>query len=150
MAPDVTPGVSTRERLAQHKAEMSCNACHVLIDPIGLGFESYDAIGRYRTMDGGKAVDASGEVSKTDVDGPFKGVGELSAKLATSATVEACVGKQWFRYSMGRAEGVADTCSVASMAKTFHDAGADLRTLPMAIVQTPAFLYRRPLPGSTN
>jgi hypothetical protein len=51
---------------------------------------------------------------------------------------------------MGRAEGVADTCSVAAMAKTFHDAGADLRQLPMAIVQTPAFLYRRPLAGSTN
>jgi hypothetical protein len=150
MAPDVTPGVSTRERLTQHKSEMSCNACHVLIDPIGLGFEAYDAIGRYRTTDGGKPVDASGALSKTDVDGPFNGVSELSAKLATSATVEDCVGKQWFRYSMGRAEGVADTCSVAAMAKTFHDAGADLRTLPMAIVQTPAFLYRRPLAGSTN
>jgi hypothetical protein len=148
MAPEVTPGVSTRERLRQHEVSMECNVCHQMIDPIGLGFEHYDAIGRYRTMDGGKAVDASGKLSNTDVNGDFNGVVELASKLSTSATVESCVGKQWFRYAMGRAEGAADSCSVASMAKTFHDANGDLRTLPMAIVQTPAFLYRRPLAGS--
>jgi hypothetical protein len=148
MAPEVTPGVSTRERLKQHEMAMECSACHVLIDPIGLGFEHYDAIGRYRTMDGGKAVDSTGNLTSSDVNGPFDGVVELATKLSASPTVEACVGKQWFRYSMGRAEGAADSCSVAAMAKTFHDAGTDLRTLPMAIVQTPAFLYRRPLAGS--
>jgi len=145
-APEVTPGVSTRERLKQHEVAMECAACHVMIDPIGLGFEHYDAIGRYRTMDGGKPVDATGNVTNTtDINGPFDGVGELGTKLGGSVDVESCVGKQWFRYAMGRAEGVADACSIASLSKTFHDAGTDLRTLPMAIVQTPAFLYRRPL-----
>jgi hypothetical protein len=118
------------------------------MDPIGFGFENFDGIGRYRTTDGGKTVDASGALTGTDVDGMFTGVAQLGAMLAMSPTVESCVGKQWFRYAMGRAEGAADACSLAAMSKTFHDAGGDLRTLPMAIVQTPAFLYRRPL-GST-
>jgi hypothetical protein len=148
MAPDVTPGVSTRERLKQHEVNMTCAACHTLIDPVGLGFEHYDAIGRYRTMDGGKPVDATGALSRTDVDGPFDGVAQLGAMLARSATVESCVATQWFRYSIGRGEQAADACSVQALTKTFHDGGADLRALPAAIVQTPAFLYRRPLVGS--
>jgi hypothetical protein len=148
-APDIKPGVSTRERLTEHEVNAACSACHTLMDPIGFGFENFDGIGRTRTMDGGKAVDASGSLTGTDVDGMFTGVAALGAMLVKSPTVEACVGKQWFRYSMGRAEQDADTCSLAAMTKTFHDAGGDLRTLPMAIVQTPAFLYRRPLGGST-
>jgi hypothetical protein len=148
-APDIKPGVSTRERLTQHEVNAACSACHSLMDPIGFGFENFDGIGRYRTMDGGKAIDSSGQVTGTDVDGMFSGVGQLGSMLAMSPTVESCVGKQWFRYAMGRAEQDADACSLATMAKTFHDAGGDLRTLPMAIVQTPAFLYRRPLGGST-
>jgi hypothetical protein len=150
LAPEVKAGVSTRERLTEHETNATCAACHTLMDPIGFGFENYDAIGRYRTMDGGKPIDASGMLTGTDVDGAFTGVGQLGTKLAGSPTVEACVGKQWFRYAMARAEGDADACSLQAMAKTFHDAGGDLRTLPLAIVQTPAFLYRRPLAQGSN
>jgi hypothetical protein len=148
-APVIMPGVSTRDRLSMHETAAQCSACHSLMDPIGLGFENYDGIGAYRTMDGGKPVDASGALTGTDVDGMFTGVAQLGAMLSKSATVEACVGKQWFRYAMARAEQVADTCSLQQLAKTFHDSGTDLRTLPAALVQTPAFMYRRPLQGST-
>jgi hypothetical protein len=145
-APDVKPGVSTRERFAQHEVDMSCAACHKLMDPIGFGFENFDAIGRYRASDGGKAVDASGTMSgTTDINGPFNGVGELGAKLAKSIDVQACVAKQWFRYAMGRGDQAADACSVQALTQAFMTAGGDLRTLPAAVVQTPAFLYRRPL-----
>ncbi|HEY3593720.1 MAG TPA: DUF1592 domain-containing protein, partial [Polyangiaceae bacterium] len=49
--PDVSPGVSTRQRLSQHETDPSCSGCHSLMDPIGFGFESFDAIGRYRNTD---------------------------------------------------------------------------------------------------
>jgi hypothetical protein len=149
-APVIMPGVSTRERLSEHEVNAACSACHSLMDPIGLGFENYDGIGRYRTMDNGQPVDASGKLTGTDVDGTFTGVAQLGAMIATSATAEACVGTQWFRYAMGRAEQVADTCSLQQMNKAFHDSGADLRTLPSAVVQTPAFMYRRPLVQGSN
>src|SRR4029077_11254649 len=104
----------------------------------------------YRTMDNGKPVDASGMLTGTDVDGAFNGVAQLGGMIAKSATAETCVGTQWFRYAMARAEAVADTCSLQQMQKTFHDSGADLRTLPAALVQTPAFMYRRPLAQGSN
>jgi hypothetical protein len=145
-APDIKPGVSTRERLAQHVSDPACAGCHRLIDPVGLGFEHYDGLGRYRTMDAGKAVNANGELlATTDADGPFTGVPQLAAKLAKSADLQDCMAKQWFRYTLGRIEQPADSCSIATLTKAFRDGNGDLRVLPTAIVQTDAFLYRRPL-----
>jgi hypothetical protein len=145
-APDIKAGVSTRERLAQHVADPACAGCHRLIDPVGLGFENYDGIGRYRTMDAGKPVNASGEVTGTsDADGPFNGVPALAAKLAKSADLQTCMAKQWFRYAMARIEQPADECTMESLLKAFRDSNSDLRSLPLALVQTDAFMYRRPI-----
>jgi hypothetical protein len=140
------PGVSTRERAAQHEADATCSGCHRLLDPIGFGFENFNTIGRYRTEDGGKPVDASGNVAGTrDIDGPFNGVAELGRKLAASREVEECVTRQWFRFATNRFEQPVDDCSMKSVLDSFDAAGQDLNALPRAIVQTDAFLYRRPI-----
>ncbi|MCP4500296.1 MAG: DUF1588 domain-containing protein [Deltaproteobacteria bacterium] len=60
--PDVDPDATTRERFAAHTENPSCASCHWLIDPIGFGFEHYDALGRYRSAKNRFPVDASGEV----------------------------------------------------------------------------------------
>lgn len=145
-APTVTPGVSTRERAAQHEADPTCAGCHLLLDQVGFGFENYDALGRYRTEDGGKPIDASGQLVGTrDANGPFNGVQELAEKLAGSAEVKECVTRQWFRFAMARFEQPVDGCSMKSVLDDFDAAGQDLNALPRATVQTDAFLYRRPL-----
>jgi len=144
-APDVQPGVSTRERLIQHETDPSCAGCHKQIDPIGLGLEAFDAIGRYRTTDGGQAVDSSGALTGTDVDGTFNGAIELGKKLASSKEVEECVAAQWFRYTMSRYEQSMDGCSMKAVLDAFDKSGMSLNALPQAIVATNAFLYRRPI-----
>ena len=97
-------------------------------------------------MDAGKPVNATGELTATsDADGTFTGVPALAAKLAKSADLQDCMARQWFRYTMARVEQPADTCSLQVVIKTFRDSGNDLRSLPLALVQTDAFLYRRPL-----
>ena len=71
-APTVDPRLTTRQRFAQHTADDSCAGCHMFLDPIGFTFEHYDAAGRWRETDGGgQAVDATGELSGTDVDGAW-------------------------------------------------------------------------------
>ena len=146
MPPEVTAGVSTRERMAQHEVDPTCSGCHQLLDPIGFGFENFDTIGRYRTEDGGKPVDASGNVAVTrDIDGPFNGVVELGKKLAASSEVKECVTRQWFRYAINRFEQPLDGCTMQSVLESFDAAGQDLNSLPQAIVKTDAFLYRRPI-----
>jgi hypothetical protein len=144
--PDVPPGVSTRDKFRQHEANPACSGCHRLMDPIGFGFEHYDAIGRYRTVDNGAPVDASGEVVLTrDIDGKFVGVAELAQRLAASAEVQECAARQWFRYFLSRFEQDADRCSMHRIALQLRAAGSNLNALPPALVGTDAFLYRRPI-----
>ncbi|WP_437984193.1 DUF1592 domain-containing protein [Sorangium sp. So ce117] len=149
--PEVDPNSSTRERLSQHEVDPSCVGCHQLLDPIGFGFEHYDALGRYRELDGGEPVDASGKVIATrDMDGDFEGVAELGERLAGSAEVEECVARQWFRFAIARFEQDMDGCSMESLLETFKAAGQDLNALPRAVVETDAFLYRRPIDAHTK
>jgi hypothetical protein len=144
--PDVPPGVSTRDKFRQHEADPACSACHRLMDPIGFGFENYDAVGRYRTMDNGAPVDASGEVVSTrDLDGKFIGVAELAQRLAASAEVQECAARQWFRYFLSRFEQEPDKCSMHRIVEQLRAAGSNLNALPAALVGTDAFLHRRPI-----
>jgi hypothetical protein len=144
--PTVQPGVSTRQRLSQHETDPTCSGCHKLMDPIGFGFENYDSIGRFRTLDGNQPIDASGEViAPSDINGTFNGVAQLATKLAGSAQVEQCFARQWFRFAMSRYEQDPDSCSMKNLLDAFHASGSSLNSLPQALVQTDAFLYRRPL-----
>ena len=51
---------SLREQLEKHRRNPTCASCHRNMDPLGFGLENYDAIGRWRDMDGKFPVDASG------------------------------------------------------------------------------------------
>jgi hypothetical protein len=141
--PEVDASRSTRERFAEHTESAACSTCHELMDPIGFGFESYDAIGRFRRTDGTKPIDSSGWIVRSqDLDGAFANARGLAMKLAGSRQVHDCVATQSFRYAMGRFEDGADSCSLGELRQAFSESGGDLRKLMIAITQTKAFLYR--------
>jgi hypothetical protein len=139
--PPVTEASTTRERFAQHEADPTCAGCHVLMDPIGLGFEHYDPVGAWRTNDGLGVVDATGALEEvaSDLAGTFDGAVELANKLAASSEVRTCVGLQWFRFSLGRMESVDDSCSVKTIRDGFHASGGNVRMLMVQIAESDAF-----------
>ena len=140
-------GLSIRERLAEHSSVPACHACHELMDPIGLGFEAYDGLGRFRTSEGGKPVDDRGLLSMTsDIDGPFEGAIELGQKLAGSAQVRKCVIDTALQYAHGP-DLAGDACLQKKLSTAFDGAGHDLRELVIAITGTDGFRYRRPIDG---
>ena len=147
--PEVGSGKTARERFAAHlTVAASCNSCHSLMDPIGLAFEGFDAIGRFRTTENGVTLDLSGEVIASRdpaLNGKFTGVPELAAKLAASDQVRDCLATQWFRFSAGRAEEQPDGCSLTTLQDAFAASGGDLVELVVAMTQTDAFWYRAPL-----
>jgi len=144
--PSVDEGATARIRFAAHEsAAKSCEGCHKLMDPIGLTFEHFDAIGQYRDLDNGQAIDVSGEVlgaNDAKLSGAFNGPAELAAKLASSEQVRACVATQWFRFASGRSEAGGDACSLATMQQAFNSANGDIIDLIVATTQTDAFWYR--------
>ena len=70
--------LSMREQLLQHRANPACSICHNRMDPIGFGLENFDAVGKWRVMDAGSPIDASG-CSQT---APGSRPGRASAGLA--------------------------------------------------------------------
>lgn len=143
--PPPSPDVSTRERFAMHTNSPACSGCHVLIDGLGFGLENYDGIGKYRTMENGADVDASGRVNESDVDEEYEGGVELAALLARSGQARDCLPTQWLRYAMGRDEDDEDTCSLVAVRQAFEASGGDMRELMVALTQTDAFMsYRQP------
>ena len=145
--PSITSAPTARERFAAHEsAGGSCVSCHQMMDPIGLAFETFDAVGKYRTTENGANIDVSGAiVGSRDLDGSFNGVRELAGKLAASDQVRDCVATQWFRYSAGRTEEVPDGCSLTTLQDAFGASGGDLGELVVAMTQTDAFWYRAPI-----
>jgi hypothetical protein len=132
---------TTRERSIARLTDVSCSPCHRLMDPIGFGFERYDAAGLIRDTESGKAVDDSGEVHDSPI-GAFKGVADLSQKLAADAQTRACFVRQWFRYAFGRIERASDNTSLAAMEGAFSGGGGRYRDLLLATTASEAFLYR--------
>ncbi|HEY3595728.1 MAG TPA: DUF1592 domain-containing protein [Polyangiaceae bacterium] len=139
--PPPSAATSTRERFAQHESDPVCAGCHVLMDPIGLGFEHFDPIGKYRDVDGLGPVDATGQFIRAgaDLDGSFNGAIELANDLAHSEEVRNCVANQWFRFSMGRIESTDDACSIQSLRQTFATSGGNVRELLSRIVLSTSF-----------
>jgi hypothetical protein len=145
--PEIDPNATARERFSAHQeASAGCNTCHDLMDPIGFSFESFDAMGRHRTMDGSNAIDLSGEILRTNdsaLQGPYDGVSELAGKLSESTQVRNCVATQLFRFASGRLEADQDACSLATMQESFTGSEGDLLELIVAMTQTDAFFNRR-------
>ena len=146
--PSVTSAPTARDRFTAHEmAGGSCMNCHQLMDPIGFAFESFDAIGKYRTTENGATINLAGNIlaaTDTSLNGTFTGVKELATKLAASDQVRDCVATQWFRYSTGRTEEVPDGCSLTTLQDAFGASGGDLGELVVAMTQTDAFWYRAP------
>jgi hypothetical protein len=147
--PTVEEGATARERFGAHEsAASSCAGCHKLMDPIGLAFEHFDAMGRYREQDNGKAIDVSGEIvnaADASLGGAFNGTAQLAAKLANSELVRDCVAQQFFRFAAGRTDAEGDACSITSMQDAFSAKDGDIVDLIVATTQTDAFWYRPPV-----
>jgi len=138
---DPSPGVTTRQRFEQHRSSPQCQGCHMMLDPIGFGFENYDGVGLWRDTDNGLPIDASGSIPDTDVAGSFNGAVELARKLGESRDAQNCYVGKWLTYAYGRVETAQDACTRVSLQDAFAAAGGNIRQLMVALTQTDAFLY---------
>jgi hypothetical protein len=144
--PPPKPNLTTRERYAAHRTNAVCAGCHSVLDPIGMGFESWDAVGRYRATENGKAIDVSGELTGTSKsDGVFRGTVELGKRLATSTEAARCLAHTWMTFALGRAMGAADEPAVNNLGLWLGGPDGKLRELLVGIATSNAFRFRPPL-----
>jgi len=146
--PDVDPNATTRDRFSQHSDNIACSGCHQYIDPLGFGFEEFDAIGAHRTTENGVAVSGAGELK--DVEGrggntleTFDSLGQLGAMLAESEAAPACFARQWMRFTEGHLDGPGGECVAENLAAGLAE-GGDLLGVLTAMAASPAFVRRSP------
>jgi hypothetical protein len=154
--PGLDPSKTARQRYAEHSENAFCQNCHKLMDPIGLAFEHYDGVGRFRADEGGLPIDPSGEIvpndaqpePDSDADGPFSSSSELIEQLANSADVQRCYALSWFRFAYGEGRTERDGDAYPSChAKRFQAAmgsaaGGSLREMVNGLTQSDWFLTR--------
>jgi|CXWL01.1.fsa_nt_gi hypothetical protein len=136
---------TTRQRLADHVGNGDCQQCHRLIDPMGLGMEDFDGLGKHRTMENNAPVDASGVlVASGDSahEGAFTGGAALARMLSENSTVASCATLQLFRYSAGRIENDSDKCALKEMNELFASGGQDFRDALDGLVRSTSFTRR--------
>ena len=148
-AKKASEGGTTRERFAEHSSSICAKACHEAMDPLGFAFENYDGIGKYRSLDNGKSVDATGSVSLDGAVKPFKDARELSQHLANSETVKRCFATQLFRFAMVRNETEADRASIEAATAAFARSGYAIKDALVGLASTRTFRYRTPAPGES-
>jgi mono/diheme cytochrome c family protein len=146
--PDVPPleekptatAKSVRERIEQHRASPSCAGCHKIMDPIGLALENFDAVGRWRTVDEGVAIDASAQL----VDGtPINGPASLrKALLNRQDTFVASMTEKLLMYGVGRETNYSDMPAVRSVMRDAAKNRYRFSDLVLGIVKSSPFQMR--------
>jgi Protein of unknown function (DUF1592)/Protein of unknown function (DUF1588)/Protein of unknown function (DUF1587)/Protein of unknown function (DUF1595)/Protein of unknown function (DUF1585) len=169
--PDPPPGVNTnlppvteahpqtnRDRMTEHTTNPSCATCHHLIDPIGFGFEKFDAVGakrdklvlqfrgaqdeesdgaakrrRFATKTINMDLNTAGVVAGIP-DSQFSSPAELGAILAKSAQCQECVVKEYFRYTAGRLETLADRPIIRKVLEDFQKSQFHFKELMVSLI----------------
>jgi hypothetical protein len=129
-----------REKLAQHRANPACANCHSRIDPLGFALENFDVLGRWRTEDAGKLIDAKGELPDGTV---FEGPDQLKAALMSKKDlfVRNFVNKV-LGYALGRGLTLQDSCTVDSIVAEVERNNYRAQALVNAIVMSVPFRYQ--------
>jgi hypothetical protein len=136
-----------REALKIHRNEPLCSSCHNRMDPLGLAFENFNALGRWRDKERGQPIESSGQLLTGE---SFKDVRELKHVLATSQRFNfyRCVTEKMLIYALGRGLGPQDVHTVDLMVDKLEAAKGRPSVLIRGIIDSPAFQRRGKFPGS--
>jgi hypothetical protein len=106
-----------------------------MMDPIGLGFENFDAIGRRRETENKALIDPSGEL-----DGkPFANAWELEGLIASSPSFAPCLAANVYRYANGHVERDGEFDYLGALGRRFAEDGYRFQALLLDIASSKAF-----------
>jgi len=121
-----------------------CANCHSTIDPIGIGFGSFDRTGIFNPEEDPSIFGIAAALPLAPEPNTFDSVAGLSTLLASLPAVPVCLAERAFLYVNGREPENVDHCAVSGITEDFSAAGQTFPGLLQAVVEDPAFRLRRP------
>jgi mono/diheme cytochrome c family protein len=135
--------LTMRERMEAHRSNPYCASCHKLMDPIGFSLENFDAVGAWRTREGGTGgtpIDASGQLlDGTSINGPV----ELrKALLAQPEIFAGTLAEKLMTYALGRGLTAYDMPVVRSIIRDAAKQNYRFSSFLMGIINSTPFQMR--------
>lgn len=141
---------SLRETLAAHRENALCSSCHNRMDPIGLAFENFNAMGMWRDREYDDPIDPAGRLITGQ---EFSGVRELKQILVRDHSLDfyRTVAEKLLTYALGRGLEYYDVESVDRIVERLQAAGGRPSALIAGVVESAPFLKTRgTVAGKTN
>jgi len=129
------PTLTWRQRLELHRALPSCAACHALFDPPGMAMEHLDSVGKFRAMENGQPIDATGTLDGV----AFDGVPQLGAAMRSNARALTCMMSNFYRNANGIVDASADAAQIDALSQTLAAKNYVWRDLVTDFVASDAF-----------
>ena len=135
-----TANLSLRERMEIHRKDPGCASCHKTMDPLGMGLENFDAIGRWRDKEGERDVDSSGELpGVVKFSGPMELIGIIRSR---QAQFHRAFAERLLTYALGRGLEYYDKCAVDQALVLMKQRGNRFSALVEGIVVSDPFMKR--------
>jgi hypothetical protein len=136
----VAAHVTVRERLARHRADAACAACHDLIDPVGFGLENFDAVGRWQELELGQPIDASGGLPDGSEFGGVSGLEQ--ALLERPELFVQTLTEKLLTFALGRGVEYYDAPAVRRILRQARHTDYRFSSLILGIVNSVPFQMR--------
>jgi hypothetical protein len=116
-----------------------------MINPLGFPLENYDAVGRFRSEERGRAVDSAGHyLTRAGSDVEFANARDLATFLARSEETHAAFVEQLFQHLVKQPIQAYGPDELASLRKAFVDQGFKIRALMADILTETSLAPDRP------
>lgn len=133
--------MTLKQRIENHRNQAACMSCHAKIDPWGIAFENYDAVGKWRTQIQGQPVDASSILfNKQKLDG-MDGLKRFLLEHRQDQFVRAMVHKMT-TFALGRPLRFGDRVHIDRITAELRQQGDGLATMIRLIVLSDLFQSR--------
>lgn len=133
--------MTLKERIEDHRNHAACASCHAKIDPWGIAFENYDALGQWRTQVNGKPVDATSRLfNKQELNG-MDGLKRFLLEHRQDQFVRALVHKL-ATYALGRPMTFSDHAKIDNVTADVRKQGDGLGTIIHTLVASELFQSR--------
>ncbi|WP_236696016.1 DUF1592 domain-containing protein [Rhodopirellula islandica] len=130
--------MTLKERIEDHRNQAACMSCHQKIDPWGIAFENYDALGRWRDQINGKVVDATSDLPNEDRLDGMQGLKQHLLQKRQDQFVKATVEKM-ASFALGRQLDFGDRAEIRQIAGRVRESGDGLKTMVMCLVTSELF-----------